>query len=83
MQWSIAINTRNSSGSYGNKKRRASWSSVGNSALMRRKRGNDLWFWFYELFMKTIYADTQLYKIVEGEAWNYSKKLTPPQVFVC
>ena len=47
------------------------------------KQGNDLWFWFYELFMKTVYVDTQLYKIVKGEAWNYSTKLTPPQVFVC
>ena len=42
MQPSIAINTGNTSGSYGNKKKRASWSSVDNGPLMKRKRGNDL-----------------------------------------
>ena len=42
MQRSIAINTGNTSGSYGNKKKRASWSSVNNGFLMKRKRGNDL-----------------------------------------
>ena len=82
MQRSIAINTGNTSGSCGNKKKRASWSSVDNGALMKRKRGNDLWFWFYEFLIKTIYAETNLYKIGKGAAWNYSIKLTPPQVFV-
>ena len=28
-----------------------------------------------------IYEIIQLYKIVKGAAWNYSRKLTPPQVF--
>ena len=42
MQRSIAINTGNTSGSYDNKKKRASWSSVNNGFLMKRKRGNDL-----------------------------------------
>ena len=82
MRQSIAFNTGNTSGSYGNKKKRASWSSVDNGALMKRKRGNDLWFWFYEFLIKTIYAETNLYKIGKGAAWNYSIKLTPPQVFV-
>ena len=82
MRQSIAFNTGNTSGSYGNKKKRASWSSVDNGALMKRKRGNDSWFWFYEFLIKTIYAETNLYKIFKGAAWNYSRKLTPPQVFV-
>ena len=60
MQWSIAINTGNISGSYGNKKKRASWSSVDNGPLMKRKRWNVLWFWFYEFLMKTIYPETHL-----------------------
>ena len=42
MQRSITINTGNTSGSYGNKKHRASWSSVDNGPLMKKKRGNDL-----------------------------------------
>ena len=42
MQRSIAINTRNTSGSYGNKKKRTCWSSVDNGPLMKRKRGNHL-----------------------------------------
>ena len=49
---------------------------------MKRKRGNDSWFWFYEFLVKTIYAEIHLYKIVKGAAWNYRRKLTPPQVFV-
>ena len=47
---------------------------------MKRKRGNDLWFWFYEFLMKTIYAETHLYKIDKGAAWNHSRQLTPPLV---
>ena len=39
-------------------------------------------FLFYEFLMKTIYAETHSYKIVKGAALNYSRKLTPPQVFV-
>ena len=81
MQWSIAINTGNTSGLYGKKKKWASWSSVDNGPLMKRKRENDLWFWFYEFLMKTIHAETHLYKIVKGAVWNYSRKLTPPQLF--
>ena len=53
-----------------------------NEPLMNRKPGNELWFLFYEFLMKTIYAETYSYKIVKGAASNYSRKLTPPQVFV-
>ena len=42
MQRPIAVNTGNISGSYGNKKHRASWSSVDSGPLMKKKRGNDL-----------------------------------------
>ena len=49
---------------------------------MKRKSGNELWFWFYEFLMKTIYAETYLYKIAKGATWDYSRKLTPPQAFV-
>ena len=62
MRQSIAINTGNTSGLYGNKKKGASWSSVDNGALMKRRQENDFWFWFYEFLIKTIYAETNLYK---------------------
>ena len=64
------------------RKKKASWSSVDNGPLMKRKPGNNLWFWFYEFLMKTIYAETHLYKTAKGAARNYNRKLTPPQVFV-
>ena len=41
MRQSIAINTGNTSGLYGNKKKGASWSSVDNGALMKRRQEND------------------------------------------
>ena len=44
MQQFIAANTGNTSGSYGNKKNRASCLSADNGTLIKRKRGNDIGF---------------------------------------
>ena len=49
MQWSIAINTGNTSGLYGNKKKRTSWSSVDNGPLMKGKR--EKWFMILVLWV--------------------------------
>ena len=46
MQRSIATDTRYKSGAYYNYKKRASWSTVDNQPLRKRKNQNDFLFLF-------------------------------------